>query len=201
MVSEFALVTSWQLICSSNRTKENMVLMVCWRVHDQSDSQSSEVQRKTNQHWWTDRHDILHKSLWNISQKYIAKKPERSKKFIYIFTIFLYPLPSQMVGGKLDRLCGLKRPESGVFQIANSDKDDSRADDHAVCLTCSEECCRASAGDHHHSHSHCLLVELSAKVQEDITVSGEGPSPCQKHLLLSSRRARRRRPCRILIMS
>ena len=80
-----------------------------------------------------------------------------------------------MVGGKLDRLCGLKRPESGVFQIANSDKDDSRADDHAVCLTCSEECCRATAGDRHHSHSHCLLVELSAKVQEDITVSGEGP--------------------------
>ena len=84
-------------------------------------------------------------------------KPERSKKFIYIFTIFLYPLPSQMVGGKLDRLCGLKRPESGVFQIANSDKDDSRAYDHAVCLTCSEECCRATARDRHHSHSHCPM--------------------------------------------
>ena len=157
MVSEFALVTSWQLICSSNRTKENMVLMVCWRVHDQSDSRSSEVQRKTNQHWWTDRHDILHKVCEIFPKNILQIKPERSKKYIYIFTIFLYPLPSQMVGGKLDRLCGLKRPESGVFQIANSDKDDSRADDHAVCLTCSEECCRATAGDRHHSHSHCPL--------------------------------------------
>ena len=44
-------------------------------------------------------------------------KPERSKKYIYIFTIFLYPLPSQMVGGKLDRLCGLKR--AGVWSVSN----------------------------------------------------------------------------------
>ena len=44
-------------------------------------------------------------------------KPERSKKYIYIFTIFLYPLPSQMVGGKLDRLCGLKL--GGVWSVSN----------------------------------------------------------------------------------
>ena len=118
MVSEFALVTSWQLICSSNRTKENTVLMVCWRVHDQSDSRSSEVQRKTNQHWWTDGHDISYIKVCEIFPKNILQiKPERSKKYIYIFTIFLYPLPSQMVGGKLDRLCGLKR--AGVWSVSN----------------------------------------------------------------------------------
>ena len=48
----------------------------------------------------------------------------------------------------------------------------------------------------HHSHTDAFYGN-----SQNFTVLEEGPSPCQKHLLLSSRRARRRRPCRILIMS